>query len=61
MKWSEGCATIDELQVIWAGLTMATAGAQHPRDIMAIRFFQAIFEASTFVGTHYILGSWCVH
>ncbi|KAF9731174.1 hypothetical protein PMIN02_009437 [Paraphaeosphaeria minitans] len=44
--------------VIWAGLTMATAGAQHPRDIMAIRFFQAIFEASTFVGTHYILGSW---
>ncbi|KAF1966665.1 pantothenate transporter-like protein [Bimuria novae-zelandiae CBS 107.79] len=44
--------------VIWAGLTMATAGAQRPRDIMAIRFFQAIFEASTFVGTHYILGSW---
>lgn len=40
---------------------MATAGAQHPRDIMAIRFFQAIFEASTFVGTHYILGSWCVY
>ena len=25
---------------------------------MAIRFFQAIFESSTFVGTHYILGSW---
>jgi len=25
---------------------------------MAIRFFQAMFEASTFVGTHYILGSW---
>jgi ACS family pantothenate transporter-like MFS transporter len=37
---------------------MATAAAQHPRDIMAIRFFQAMFEASTFVGTHYILGSW---
>lgn len=50
--------TINLLQVAWAGLTMATAGAQHPRDIMAIRFFQAIFEASTFVGTHYILGSW---
>ncbi|KAF1993946.1 MFS general substrate transporter [Amniculicola lignicola CBS 123094] len=44
--------------VIWAGLTMATAGAQSPGGIMAIRFFQAIFEASTFVGTHYILGSW---
>ncbi|KAF2713667.1 MFS general substrate transporter [Pleomassaria siparia CBS 279.74] len=44
--------------VVWAGLTMATAGAQSPGSIMAIRFFQAIFEASTFVGTHYILGSW---
>ncbi|KAF2177686.1 pantothenate transporter-like protein [Zopfia rhizophila CBS 207.26] len=44
--------------VAWAGLTMATAGAQSPRSIMAIRFFQAIFESSTFVGTHYILGSW---
>ncbi|KAI1538071.1 UhpC Sugar phosphate permease [Pyrenophora tritici-repentis] len=37
---------------------MATAAAQKPQDIMAIRFFQAIFESSTFVGTHYILGSW---
>ena len=37
---------------------MATAAAQKPHDIMAIRFFQAIFESSTFVGTHYILGSW---
>ncbi|KAE8834209.1 hypothetical protein HRS9122_08289 [Pyrenophora teres f. teres] len=44
--------------VAWAGLTMATAAAQKPQDIMAIRFFQAIFESSTFVGTHYILGSW---
>ncbi|KAG4219455.1 hypothetical protein PC116_g32064, partial [Phytophthora cactorum] len=26
--------------------------------IMAIRFFQGIAEATTFVGTHYILGSW---
>jgi ACS family pantothenate transporter-like MFS transporter len=25
---------------------------------MAIRFFQGMAEASTFVGTHYILGSW---
>jgi hypothetical protein len=40
-------------QVAWAVLTMATAGARHPQDIMAIRFFQAIFESSTFVGTHY--------
>lgn len=37
---------------------MVTAAAQKPQDIMAIRFFQALFESSTFVGTHYILGSW---
>lgn len=37
---------------------MCTAAARHPRDIMAIRFFQGMAEASTFSGTHYILGSW---
>jgi ACS family pantothenate transporter-like MFS transporter len=37
---------------------MITASAQHPRDIMAIRFFQGLAESTTFVGTHYILGSW---
>ncbi|XP_014551885.1 hypothetical protein COCVIDRAFT_111699 [Bipolaris victoriae FI3] len=44
--------------VAWGALTMVTAAAQKPQDIMAIRFFQALFESSTFVGTHYILGSW---
>ncbi|KAF1914416.1 pantothenate transporter-like protein [Ampelomyces quisqualis] len=44
--------------VAWALLTMVTAAAQKPQHIMAIRFFQALFESSTFVGTHYILGSW---
>lgn len=42
----------------WAGLTMVTASVQKPESIMAIRFFQGITEASTFVGTHYILGAW---
>jgi len=37
---------------------IGTAAAKHPRDIMAIRFFQGVAESSTFVGTHYILGSW---
>ncbi|KAH6631227.1 major facilitator superfamily domain-containing protein [Chaetomium tenue] len=46
------------MMVIWAGLTMVTASAHSPQAIMAIRFFQGIAEASTFVGTHYILGSW---
>jgi ACS family pantothenate transporter-like MFS transporter len=37
---------------------MVTASVKSPESIMAIRFFQGICEASTFVGTHYVLGSW---
>ncbi|KAI0909645.1 major facilitator superfamily domain-containing protein [Ustulina deusta] len=44
--------------VVWAGLTMVTASARNPQSIAAIRFFQGVAEATTFVGTHYILGSW---
>ncbi|RYP20833.1 hypothetical protein DL765_002567 [Monosporascus sp. GIB2] len=44
--------------VVWAGLTMVTASVSKPQSIMTIRFFQGIAEATTFVGTHYILGSW---
>lgn len=46
------------MMVVWAGLTMVTASTHSPQAIMAIRFFQGIAEATTFVGTHYILGSW---
>ncbi|RDW75283.1 hypothetical protein BP6252_06425 [Coleophoma cylindrospora] len=46
------------MMVIWGALTMITAAAKRPGDIMAIRFFQGLAESSTFVGTHYILGSW---
>ncbi|GAB7346668.1 hypothetical protein MBLNU459_g1795t2 [Dothideomycetes sp. NU459] len=44
--------------LVWGGLTMVTAATHNPQSIMAIRFFQALAESSTFVGTHYILGSW---
>jgi len=44
--------------VLWGCLTMITASVHNPQSIMAIRFFQAIAESSTFVGTHYILGAW---
>ncbi|KAI5924995.1 major facilitator superfamily domain-containing protein [Camillea tinctor] len=44
--------------VVWAGLTMVTAATHSPQAIMAIRFLQGIAEATTFVGTHYILGAW---
>lgn len=46
------------MMIIWGGLTMVTAAAQSPQSIMAIRFFLGLAESSTFVGTHYILGSW---
>ncbi len=46
------------MMVVWAGLTMVTASTRSPQAVMAIRFFQGMAEASTFVGTHYILGSW---
>lgn len=46
------------MMVLWGGLTMVTASVRNPQSIMAIRFFQGICEASTFVGTHYILGAW---
>lgn len=46
------------MMLVWACLTMITASVQHPTSIMAIRFFQGLVEASTFSGTHYILGAW---
>ncbi|KAH6988227.1 major facilitator superfamily domain-containing protein [Ilyonectria sp. MPI-CAGE-AT-0026] len=46
------------MMILWGGLTMVTASAHSPNAIMAIRFFQGLCEASTFVGTHYILGAW---
>ncbi|KAM0263700.1 hypothetical protein ACHAQJ_001013 [Trichoderma viride] len=46
------------MMLLWGGLTMVTASVHNPQSIMAIRFFQGMCEASTFVGTHYILGAW---
>lgn len=37
---------------------MGTYRVSAVAQIYAIRFFQGFFEASSFVGTHYILGSW---
>ncbi|KAG6001109.1 hypothetical protein E4U21_004682 [Claviceps maximensis] len=46
------------MMLLWGGLTMLTASVHNPQSIMAIRFFQGLCEASTFVGTHFILGAW---
>ncbi|KAI0147189.1 MFS general substrate transporter [Xylariaceae sp. FL1272] len=44
--------------LVWASLTMVTAATHSPQGVAAIRFFQGVAEATTFVGTHYVLGSW---
>ncbi|GAA5992080.1 hypothetical protein JCM10908_000733 [Rhodotorula pacifica] len=44
--------------VTWGGLTMVTAAAKSTSHLCVIRFFQGMAEASTFVGAHYIMGSW---
>ena len=44
--------------VIWGGLTAVTAAAKSTAHLEVIRFFQGMAEASTFVGAHYIMGSW---
>ncbi|CAD6964057.1 unnamed protein product [Tilletia controversa] len=49
---------LPSMALIWSGLSMCLAAAKNPGHIMAIRFFQALAEASTFSGSHYLLGSW---
>ncbi|KAL1413284.1 hypothetical protein Q8F55_001040 [Vanrija albida] len=42
----------------WGFCTLGLAFVTNVKQVFAIRFVQALFEASTFSGTHYILGSW---
>ncbi|KIV96859.1 hypothetical protein PV10_00674 [Exophiala mesophila] len=44
--------------IAWGLCTLGTAFVHSKEAIMCIRAFQALFEGSTFVGTHYLLGSW---
>ncbi|KAF9008916.1 MFS general substrate transporter [Cyathus striatus] len=46
------------MQIIWGVLTFCTSAVSSVEQIYVIRFFQGIAESSTFVGTHYVLGSW---
>ncbi|KAH7924050.1 MFS general substrate transporter [Leucogyrophana mollusca] len=46
------------MQIVWGVLTFCSSAVQNVEQLYAIRFFQGVSEASTFVGTHYILGSW---
>ncbi|KAJ3992821.1 major facilitator superfamily domain-containing protein [Lentinula boryana] len=45
-------------QIVWGVLTFCTSAVTNVQQLYAIRFFQGMAESSTFVGTHYILGSW---
>ncbi|EAL20823.1 hypothetical protein CNBE1850 [Cryptococcus deneoformans B-3501A] len=42
----------------WGLCTLGLTWVKTPHQVWGIRFVQALFEASTFSGTHYILGSW---
>lgn len=42
----------------WGLCTLGLAFVTNPSQVMGIRFTMALFEASTFSGSHYILGSW---
>lgn len=42
----------------WGLLTLGLYKVTNYRQLCIIRFFQALFESSTFSGTHFILGSW---
>jgi ACS family pantothenate transporter-like MFS transporter len=42
----------------WGLLTLGLYKVSNYKQICAIRFFQALFESSTFSGSHLILGSW---
>ncbi|KAG2751526.1 MFS general substrate transporter [Suillus brevipes Sb2] len=46
------------MQIVWGVLTFCSSSVRNVEQLYAIRFFQGISEASTFVGTHYVLGSW---
>ncbi|SCU81941.1 LAMI_0B08306g1_1 [Lachancea mirantina] len=42
----------------WGLLTLGIYRVSSYQQVCVIRFFQAVFESSTFSGTHLILGSW---
>ncbi|EPY50476.1 pantothenate transporter [Schizosaccharomyces cryophilus OY26] len=46
------------MNLIWGIMTILSFTVHSVPSMMALRFFMAIAEASTFAGTHYILGAW---
>ncbi|KAI5479864.1 hypothetical protein MNV49_002422 [Pseudohyphozyma bogoriensis] len=46
--------------LLFGGLTMLGAAVKTKPALYALSFFKGVAEASTFVGAHYVLGSWYV-
>ncbi|KAI8161012.1 Pantothenate transporter liz1 [Colletotrichum sp. SAR 10_70] len=44
--------------IIWAGLTMVSAGCKTYAQLCVVRFLMGLIEASTYCGTIYCIGSW---
>ncbi|KAF4460082.1 hypothetical protein FALBO_13145 [Fusarium albosuccineum] len=49
---------LSSMVVMWAGLTMASAGCKTYAQLCAVRFLMGLAEASTYAGSIYIMGSW---
>lgn len=46
------------MQLAWAVICLSQFAAKNAKTVIILRFFMGVFESSTFVGTHVILGSW---
>ncbi|KAM5346247.1 hypothetical protein ACJ41O_009252 [Fusarium nematophilum] len=49
---------LSSMVIVWAGLTMASAGCKTYAQLCAVRFLMGLAEASTYAGSIYIMGSW---
>ncbi|KIY73746.1 MFS general substrate transporter [Cylindrobasidium torrendii FP15055 ss-10] len=58
LQWVPPRIWLPLMQIVWGVLTFTTSAVHNVESIYAIRFFQGMAESSTFVGTHYVLGSW---
>lgn len=46
------------MQLSWALFCLAMYASKNVQTVMALRFLMGLTEASTFVGMHFIFGSW---
>ncbi|KAJ4305057.1 MFS transporter (Seo1) [Kalmusia sp. IMI 367209] len=49
---------IPSMELLWGVFTLLQYRANSYAELMAYRFFIGFFEASFFIGVHYVLGSW---